>query len=71
MQTVRLPPVHASVIKDQMSAPGVPQVNRFEQVYGLGHQISPPEVGTRMRAGGLLYGKVQYIMGNGHMDFPL
>ena len=46
-----------------MSVPGVPQDNKFEQVFGLGHQISLAEGGARMRAGGSLYGEVRYIMG--------
>ena len=49
-----------------------PQVNKFEQVSALGHQMSL--VGGRSRVGGLLrrlagdrYDEVQCLMGNGHM----
>ena len=62
---------HSFFGSHQMSSPGEgrgggPQVNKFEQVSSLGHQISLA-VG---RAWGSLYDKVQCIIGNGgHMMF--
>ena len=40
MRTSRLPTIHASVASYQMSALGGPQMNKFEQVSGLGQQMS-------------------------------
>ena len=72
MHTTRLPTVRASVDIYQMSTPvgewgGVcgSQVNQFEQVSSLGHQMSLAGIRPLYRGG--LYSEVQCILGNGHM----
>ena len=50
---------------------GFPQVNKSEQVSGLGHQHGVPA----QRRGcdqdqGFPYGEVKYIVGNSHMGTP-
>ena len=51
---------------------GGPEVNKFEQLSSLGHQMSLQEGATGSLYGGRgsLYGEVQWIMGNGHMGPP-
>ena len=49
---------------------GDPLLNKFEQVPSLGHHMSGPSTGG-IRGQGVLYGEVQFIMGNGHMGLPM
>ena len=84
MRTAHLQIIHASVITPVGWRGGVPEVNKFEQVFSDGHQISLPMVSGLMSGegptsdvlwwgggSGGLHSEVQGIMGNGHMGSPL
>ena len=63
MLTTFFPTVHASVASHQVSALAVsPQVNMFEQVSGLGHQMSLAWDGVR---GSLYWGSGSACIGAG------
>ena len=71
MRTGRSPNDYASVVNHQMSAQrGGPQVNKFEQVWSLPtcHYKGGWDRGSQY--GGVQYGAVQCIIGNGHMGPP-
>ena len=62
MHTARLPNIHASVATRCQHWWGVgPQVNKFEQVFGLGHQMSWGQALVQRRPS---------IVGNGNNEPP-